>query len=128
MARKKLSLNALSRASEFRVLTVRQQLWLQTYIQSEIDLGVADRILATRCAFDSQDEETVRTLSYETLRNKKVQVALRVWQNFGISQREIMLEDVKADIKASKPGSAARAKLRAIELKLLGSNPKKRKS
>jgi hypothetical protein len=125
MARKQ-TLNALSRTPEFRRLSVRQQLWLQTFIQSEIDLGAADQFLATKVAFEA-DGENSRTMSYQILRNRKVRAALGVWRKLGMSQQEILLSEVRADIAASKAGSPARAKLRAIELQLIGAKPKRRK-
>jgi hypothetical protein len=67
-------------------------------------------------------------MSYQLLRNPKVKAALRVWQNFGKSEKQIQLDDVRADIAASRPGSPARARLREIEVKLLGQSKKARRS
>jgi hypothetical protein len=125
MARKFMSLDALSRTPEFRACTIRQQLFLQTYCASERDLGVADAKLATRAAFECEDRNTHR-ISFQVLRKRRVKAALRVWQTFGKSPRRIALDDLRADIAASKPGSPARAKLREIEAKLIGVKPKRK--
>jgi len=116
---KSMSLDQLSRTPEFRTLTVRQQLWVQSYCVSVRDLGIPDTVFATQSAFGN-DGENARTMSYQVLKNPKVKAAIRVWQNFKKSERQIILDDIRADIKASKPGSAARAKLREVEAKLIG--------
>jgi len=122
-----MTMDALSRTPEFKGLSIRQALWTQTYCQSLIDLGKADAVFATQAAFGNEGENA-RTMSYQLLRNPKVQACLRVFNNFGKSKREILLNDVRADIQASKPGSPARAKLREIELQLIGSKPKNRRN
>src|SRR5579871_2914996 len=102
MARKPkyMSLDALSRTPEFKALTIRQALWLQTYVCSIRDLGIPDAVFATQSAFGN-DGENARTMSYQLLRNPKVKAAIRVWQNFGKSERQIALDDLRADIAAS---------------------------
>ncbi|MBZ5662392.1 MAG: hypothetical protein LAO08_18475 [Acidobacteriia bacterium] len=127
MARKYMSLDTLSRTVEFRALTVQQQLWTQTYCQSIVDFGAADPVFATQAAFGNAGKnarENARTMSFQLLRNKNVQACLRVFNNFGKSKRDILLNDVRVDIEASRPGSPARAKLREIEAKLIGVKPK----
>ena len=123
--KKQMSLDALSHTPEFKALSIRQALFVQTWCQQIIDLGEADPAFTTKAAYDAEGE-TARTLRYELLSNKKIKAALQVFQNYGKPKREILLDELRADIKASKPDSAARAKLRAIELKLLGSKPKRR--
>lgn len=126
--KKQMSLDALSHTPEFKALSIRQALFVQTWCQQIIDLGEADPAFTTKAAYDAEGE-TARTLRYELLSNKKIKAALKVFQNYGKPKREILLEDVKADIRASKPGSAARAKLREIEAKLIGGKTKtKRRS
>ena len=125
MAKRFMSLDALSRTPEFKALTIRQALWVQTYVCSIRDLGIPDTVFATQSAFGN-DGENARTFSYQLLRNSRVQAAIRVWRNFGKSKRDILLNDVRADIKASRPGSPARAKLRELEAKLLGTKSTKR--
>jgi hypothetical protein len=124
MARKFMSLDALSRTPEFKALTIRQALWVQTYVCSIRDLGIPDAAFATQSAFGNHGENA-RTMSYQLLRNPKVKVAIRIWLNFGKSERQIALADLRADIAASRPGSLARARMRQIETKLIG-KPKRR--
>jgi hypothetical protein len=116
-SKKRMSLDALSRTAEFRSLSVRQQLWLQTYCQGLIDCGEFDPIFATRVAFDTEGENA-RTFSYQLLRNKKIQAALQVWRNAGKSARAIFLDELQTEIDASKPNSAARARLLVIKARM----------
>lgn len=120
-----MSLDALSRAPEFRALTVRQQLWVETYAASERDLGSPDAKLATRVAFECGDQN-IHRISFQMLRKRRIKAVLRVWHNFGKSERRIALDDLRADIAASKEGSAARAKLRELEAQLLGVKRKRK--
>ena len=109
------------------MLSIRQQLWLQTYCQGLIDCGAFDPIFATQAAYDTEGENA-RTFSYQLLRNKKIQAALRVWRNAGKSARAIFLDELQAEIDASKPNSAARARLLAIKARMaFGVKKQKRK-
>jgi hypothetical protein len=101
-------IDKLSQTAEFRALSARQQFWLRTYIESG-----SDAVLATQAAYDTEGENA-RTFGYQVLRNNKIKKALRVFLNFGKSKRTILLEDLKADIEATKPGSVARARLRGL--------------
>lgn len=125
MARQFMTLDALSRTPEFRALTVRQQLWIQTYCAAERDLGIPDTKLATRVAFECGDQN-VHRISFQLLRKRRVKAVLKVWRTFGKSKRAVLLDEIYADIAASRPGSPARAKLREIEAKLLGVKPKRK--
>src|SRR6266853_7040684 len=109
----RMTLAALEQTSEFLSLSVKQRFWVTTYIQSLIDCGMVDPILATQAAYQTQGENA-RTFAYQLLRNKKVQATLRVFWNFGKSKRGIFLDDLQAEIEASPIGSPARERLIAL--------------
>jgi hypothetical protein len=120
MARKAhLSIATLEQTPEWRNLTVKQTFWLRSYVESDQDLT-----WATQVTHECNSLETARTFGYQFLRNKKIRAALdRYWCR---TKRNILLDAVRADIKASKPGSPARAKLRELEAKLIGVEPKRK--
>jgi len=110
------------RTSEWAQLSVRQKFWLQTYLAGN------DRVLATQCAYGTTGPENTRIFSYEVRKHPAIQAALnRYWNR---SPREILLRDLQANIKATKPGSMARIKAQALYAKLLagGKIPKSKPS
>jgi hypothetical protein len=117
---------ALEQTPEFRALSVKGQLWIQTYIQSLIDLGTADPILATQSAFQNEGENA-RTMSYGVPRQKKIQACLRVFFNFGKTARGIFLDDLQAEMDAS--AGVKRERLLALYGQMkFGAKPKKQKT
>jgi hypothetical protein len=123
-----MTLSELEQTPEFRELkSVKQRFFLQTYVQSLID-GIVDPVLATQSAYQT-DGENARTFAYQLLRNKKIQATLRVFWNFGKSKRGIFLDDLKAEIAASLPGSVVRERLIALYGQMVfgSKSPKKQK-
>ncbi len=120
-----MSLDALSRTSEFRALSIRQQLFVQSLVSTIRDCGAPDKLFAVQSGF-GVDGEIARVMANQLVRKPKVLAAIRVWRNFGKSEKRIALDDVRADIKASRPGSPARARLREIEAKLLSTKTKRK--
>lgn len=114
-----MTIEQLSKTPEFRKLSPKQGLFLKTYIQSFLDLGEFDPKLATRSAYDTSQTEHARIFSYQLLKQKKVQAALRVWRNFGKSKRQIAIDDLETELNATPVGSAARRKLLALRAELL---------
>ena len=117
-SKKHLTFAELEQTPQFRKLTIKQQFWLRSYIESGLD-----GIWATQVVFECTALGSARAYSYEILQNKKIIAALN-WY-FRRTDSEILLNEVRADIAASRPGSPARAKLREIEAKLI-SKPKRR--
>jgi hypothetical protein len=71
--------------------------------------------------------ESARTASYHIMRQKKIQAALnRYWNR---SLRDIEIQELEADIKASKPGSLARAAFKEMlaQVQAGGKFPKRSK-
>jgi len=98
-----MSMPEFERTVEWQRLSAQQKFWLQTYLESG-----NDRQFATHAAYETSGENA-RTFSYQVIRQRKIQAALNRYFNKG--EREIFLDRLQADIKVSKPGSAARAKL-----------------
>jgi hypothetical protein len=120
-----MTLAELVQTPEFHALSVKQRFWVQTYIQTLVD-GAVDPILATQSAYTTEGENA-RTMSYYVLRNKKVQGALRVFWNFGKAKRGVFIDDLKAEIEASRPGSAARERLISLYAQMVFGSTKWKK-
>jgi hypothetical protein len=110
MALRRMSMPELFKTTEWQRLSARQKLWLQTYLESG-----NDRQLATNCSYEASGENA-RTFSYQIVRQKKIQAALNRY--FNKSARDIFLDQLRAEIKASKPGSAARERLIALSAQM----------
>jgi len=106
MALRHMSMAEFLKTVEWHRLSARQKFWLQTYLESG-----NDRNFATTAAYETFGENS-RTFSYQIVRQKKIQAALNRYFNKG--PREMFLDQLQADIKASRPGSAANARLRAL--------------
>jgi len=119
MASRPTALEEFFKTVEWQRLSPRQKMWLETYLASG-----RDQQLATNCSYETSGSENARTFSYQVARQKKIQAALNRYFNKG--PREIFLDQVQADIKASRPGSIARARLRKLEAELLGLKKSKR--
>lgn len=113
----RLNIERLKNTPEFRALSAKAKLWIETYVQSALDLGEPDPIFATLSAYETTAGENARTLSYKILGQKKIKNALRVWRNK--SKREVALEEIAAELEKTPPGSAARRRLLAAKAKLL---------
>src|SRR5712691_1748966 len=109
------------KTAEWARLSVRQQMWIQTYVASN------DQVLATTCAYETSSKENTRIFSYELIRKKDIVSALNRYFNRG--PRDIFLQELEADIRASEPGSLARVKLQELKAQVLvgGKLPKRSK-
>jgi hypothetical protein len=107
MASRPMSMPEFFKTAEWHQLSVCQKMWVRTYLESG-----NDRQLATDCSYETSSAENARTFSYQIIRHKKIQAALNRYFNKG--RREIFIEKLESDIKASKPESAAYVKLQAL--------------
>lgn len=104
---KPMAMEEFKKTAEWHQLSARQKFWIETYLASG-----SDRELATNCSYGTTTGESARTFSYQVVRQKKIQAALNRYFNKGA--REIFIDQLLADIKRSKPGSAANTRLRAL--------------
>ena len=107
----RMTLAALKRTPEFQRLSVKAKMFLQTYVGSYESLGVPDAVFATQSAYRNGREENARKMSYAVLKHKKVAACLRVWRDFGKSERDLFIEDVERQMKAAPEGSAKHERL-----------------
>src|SRR6266849_6131092 len=106
-----MSIDEFYKTPEWHRLTVQQRFFVQSYLASG-----NDRLFATHCAYNAEGE-SARTASYHIMRQKKIRAALnRYWNR---SPQDIFLEGLRADIKASKPGTLARATFKATLAQVL---------
>jgi hypothetical protein len=101
-----MNLEKFRATKEYLALSVKRRLWLLSFIAGDFD-----KSLATQMAYQSTGQNT-RTFGYHVLKAKKVKAALARYQNK--SKREIFMADLKTELAAAKPGSAARATLVAL--------------
>ncbi len=115
-----MSIDEFYKTPEWHRLTVQQRFFVQSYLASG-----NDRLFATNCAYGSATDEIARTTSYHIIQRKKIQAALNRYWNRG--PRELFLDQLQADIKASK--GAARLKLQRLYAKVLtgGKLPSKKR-
>jgi hypothetical protein len=95
---------------EYRALTERQRKWVEIVVTTQ------DPDRATREAFGATAEAYVKMLTGKLETSPRVRAALHFY--FGRTEREAFLEDVKTDLRRSKPGSIARTKFAALYAKL----------
>jgi hypothetical protein len=108
---------------EWARLSVRQKMWLRTYVES----GNKNQVLATTCAYGTSSGENARLFSYKVVRQKKIQAAMnRYWNR---SPQDIWLQELQAELKTMKSGSAAQLKLQRLITKALagGKLPSKKR-
>jgi hypothetical protein len=116
-----MSIDEFYKTPEWHRLSVQQKFFVQSYLASG-----NDRLFATHCAYNAEGE-SARTVSYHIMRQKKIQAALnRYWNR---SLRDIEIQELEADIKASKPGSLARAAFKEMlaQVQAGGKLPKRSK-
>jgi hypothetical protein len=103
-------LDRLILSEQWTRLTQPQRRWVTEFIAS------ADPVKATRLAYRCKSEESARVYSYEIRRHPAVRAAVAVFN--GKSQRDLLIEDLRENIRKSKPGSIARTKSLALLARL----------
>jgi hypothetical protein len=106
----RMTLAALKRTPEFQRLSVKARMFVAGYVGSYESFGVPDAVFATQSAYQN-DGENARKMGYAVLKNKKVAACLRVWRDFGKSERDLFIEDVERQMKAAPEGSAKHERL-----------------
>jgi hypothetical protein len=120
--RSKMTLAQLEATPEFRSMMRKEKFFVQTLIQTTIDCGLPDLQFACSSAYGNSGENA-RTMAYQVLRHKKVQAALRVYQNFGKSPRQQRAEEIQrarqqyiADVKAEMDAATGSKRERLVIL------------
>jgi hypothetical protein len=94
----RLPLAELATHPEWSALTVKQRMFLSSYIQSGLDTGIYDAEFAVRSSYNV-DEKNAVILSYELLANSKIRRVLDL--HFGRTEFDSVLADLAKIIKKS---------------------------
>ena len=106
-----LTLEEFHASPEFRALTDRQRKWV------DIVVVTRDPDRDTREAFGATNNDAyAKMLTGKVETSPRVRAALHLF--YGRTEREAFLEDVKTDLRRSKPGSIARTKFASLYAKL----------
>lgn len=96
---------------EYRALTDRQRKWVDIVFREN------DPERATREAFDvTANDAYAKMLQGKLETSPRVRAAIHLF--YGYTEREAFLQDLKTDLRRSKPGSTARTKFAAMYAKL----------
>lgn len=102
---KTMKMAEIIKTPEWARLSAHQKMFLETYLPSN------DKNFATCAAYNAQGE-SARVLSYKILKERKVIAVLNKFHRK--NSRQLFAEQLLADVEASKSGSLARARLRAL--------------
>jgi len=103
----------LEKSSQWAALTAPQKLWVVVFV------ATGSALEATKTAYKAKSEVNARVLSYELAKNPKIIAALDAAQGVVRSERDMLVAEVKAQLRAAERGSIAASKLAAQLERLL---------
>jgi hypothetical protein len=107
----------LEQSPQWKNLTDSQRLWVTQF------LATGNALSATKAAYKAKPANA-RVLSYELAKNPSILAALDVAAGNIKSEREILIETVRAQLKAAEKGSVAASKFSAqLERLVLDGKP-----
>lgn len=107
----RMSLDELTHTVEFAHLSPKMATFVRTYVQTFLDTGTFDPLLATKTGYDCKSDLSARTFGYQLLSNAKIILCLNRF--FGSSPEEAFLRQVEKAIYSRK---LTIAQVRALEL------------
>jgi hypothetical protein len=107
-----LSLAELQASREYLTCSAKMQVWLTALVTNGFKYTDA-----TVAAFDCKDRESARVFSYAVRNWPKIRAALNLY--LGKSEREILLDKVRAALRHTEAGGIAEQRLLAQEERLL---------
>jgi hypothetical protein len=108
----------LESSPQWRALTDSQRIWVTQF------LATGSALSATRAGYKTKSEANNRVLSYELAKNKSIVAALDVAAGNIKTEREILIETVRAQLRAAEKGSVAASKFSAqLERLVLDGKP-----
>lgn len=115
--RKKLTLDELRETSEFQQLTLKQQLFVATYVETGMSTGKYDPIAAVQQAYVCKNPESARVMSYAMMGNIRIVQVLN--RHFNAEPIEDFIKQIDRAIRNRK---LSIAQIEALKLKagLLG--------
>jgi hypothetical protein len=105
-----ISWNVMQASETWKRLTPQQRVWVLKFIASD------DSIAATRMAYPTATDKSVKCMSYELRKNPGIVAALDFYN--GKTELELDLEEIQKQIDAAEPGSIAATKLIALKASL----------
>jgi len=108
----RLTLAQIKDTQEYSVLTGKQQLFVETYVQSGLDTGVYDPIMATLTAYKCKSREVARIMSYSLIANIRIVAILNRHFN-----KEPLAEFVEQIDRAIRNKKLTVAQMQALKLK-----------
>jgi hypothetical protein len=96
----------------WRKLSAQRRVFLTAYVANG-----EDAIAATRTAYPKANDKSVVCMSYELRKHPDIVAALDLWRGNDLQQ---LLEQVRVNLAAAKPGSVAAQRLLAQKERLLG--------
>ncbi len=109
---KRLTLAEIKNTQEYSLLTGKQQLFIETYVQGGIDTGTYDPIAATLTAYKCKSRENARVMSYSMMANIRIVAVLN--RHFNREPIEEFLIQIDRAIQNKK---LSIAQLQALKLK-----------
>jgi hypothetical protein len=105
-----ISWDVMQASETWKRLTPQQRVWVLKFIASD------DSIAATRTAYPTATDKSVKCMSYELRKNPGIVAALDFYN--GKTELELDLEEIQKQIDAAEPGSIAATKLIALKASL----------
>lgn len=106
-----MTVEQLAETPEYSRLKPQQKAWVSRYIGHLIATGILDVAHATRGVYHCGLDANNRTLGYQVRDAKRVQAVLKVYWNFGRSERDFAIDELERQIAAAPPGSNSMALL-----------------
>jgi len=108
----------LESSPEWAGLTTSQRVWVTQF------LATGSALLATKAGYKASSYLNARILSYELAKNSSIVAAIDVATGRVRSEREILIAEVKRQLKSAEKGSVAASRLAAqLERLILGGQP-----
>ena len=73
---KRLTLEQIKETQEYSILTGKQQLYVESYIQGGIDTGTYDSVSAALASYNCRSREVARIMSYALMANIRIVAVL----------------------------------------------------
>ena len=108
----RLTMEQVKETQEYSILTGKQQLFVETYINSGVETGTYDPIAATLMAYVCKSRENARVMSYSLMQNIRIIAVLN--RHFNKEPLEAFLDQINAAIRNKK---LSVAQMQALKLK-----------
>ena len=108
-----MTIDQLAATIPFVGLAPRQQVWVREYIGHFLATGLLDARRATEMVYHCKSKIAYRRRQYRILNSRPIQAALKVYWDFGVTERDCAIVELDHQIAAARPGSTAAAQLLA---------------